>query len=80
MKTFSATLFLCNHLGGGYQGGGLHDGFGGFDRFGNSGEPPALLLLVLQKLKDREATVAGLTILAVLAVMWRFRSGQDLYS
>ena len=34
--------------GVGFKGGSLHDGFGGFDSFGGSGEHLALLLLVLQ--------------------------------
>ena len=33
--------------GVGFKGGSLHDGFGGFDGFGGSGEHLALLLLVL---------------------------------
>ena len=31
-----------------FKGGSLHDGFGGFDGFGGSGEHLTLLLLVLQ--------------------------------
>ena len=39
-----------DHGKGGFEfkGGSLHDGFGGFDGLGGSGEHPTLLLLVLQ--------------------------------
>ena len=41
--------------GGGFKGGSLHDGFGGFDGFGGSGKHLALLfLLVLQNTVPRD--------------------------
>ena len=49
----------------------LHDGFDGFGGiFGGSGEHFALLLLVLQI----QCHLTVLTVLAVSAVSWRFRS------
>ena len=48
----------------GLRGGCLHDGFGGFDGFGVSGEHLALLLPVLQ-IQCQETTVTDLTVLAV---------------
>ena len=48
-----------------FKGGGLHDSFGGF---GGSGEHLALLLLVLQNTVHNEATVAVLTVSAVMVV------------
>ena len=36
-----------------FKGGSLHDGFGGFDGFGGSGEHLALLSLVLQNTGQR---------------------------
>ena len=47
-----------------FKGGGLHDGFGGFD---GSGEHLTLLCLSY-KIQHNEATVAVLTVLAVMAV------------
>ena len=38
----------------GFKGGGLHDGFGGFDGFRSSGKRLALLLLVLQNTVPRD--------------------------
>ena len=51
-----------------FKGGSLHDGFGGFDGFGGSGERLALLLLVLQNTVPR-TTVVVLTVLAVSVVV-----------
>ena len=51
-----------------FKGGSLHDGFGGFDGFGGSGEHHTLLCLSY-KVQHNEATVAVLTVLAVSAVM-----------
>ena len=42
-------FFRMTEKGGvGFKGGSLHDGFGGVDVFGGSGEHLALLFLVLQ--------------------------------
>ena len=50
------------------KGGSLHDGFGGFDGFGSSGEHIALLCLSYKRL-CQETTVTVLTVLAVSAVV-----------
>ena len=55
----------CSQRGVEFEGGSLHDGYGGFD---GSGEHLALLLLVLQN-KNREATVTVLAVAAVMAVL-----------
>ena len=51
-KTLKTLSVLINQHHGNrgveFKGGSLHDGFGGFDGFGGSGEHLALLLLVLQ--------------------------------
>ena len=51
-----------------FRGVSQHDGFGGFDCCGGSGEYLALLLLLLQ-LQDKEATVTALTVWPVSVVL-----------
>ena len=52
------------------RGGSLHDGFGGLDGFGGSGEHFTLLCWsFVYKIQHNEVTVAVLTVLAVSAVM-----------
>ena len=48
-----------------FKEGSLHDGFGGFDGFGGSGEHLAHPFACPTKIQDNEATVAVLTVLAV---------------
>ena len=43
--------------GGGFKGGSLHDGFGGFDGFGGSGNPLSSFCL-FYKIQYQETTVA----------------------
>ena len=50
---FSAFLENSRKRGVEFKGGSLHDGFGGFDSFGGSGEHLALFLLVLQNSGQR---------------------------
>ena len=58
----------CDPVSRRAPGGSVHNGFGGFDGFGGSGEHPALIFLSY-KIQHNEATAAVLTVSAVRAVM-----------